>query len=185
MMKSSRGKVIVSVLTFGLVLAITVLLFVLRNRIAHIQVYGYPVVFLLSILANATLILPLPGVALASLLGANPSFNPLLVAIVVGVGSAIGEMTGYLAGFSGQIVVEKSVWYYRIQDWMARYGPAAVFILAFVPNPFFDMAGISAGASKMPIPKFLFWCSLGKILKMMIFAFAGATILKMFPWLVQ
>lgn len=170
-------------LVFVFVIAVTVSLFVFRNRIAHIQVVGYPVIFLLSILANATLILPLPGVALASLLGANPSFNPAIVAVVVGMGAALGEMTGYLAGYSGQTVMQRGVWYDRIQNWMRHYGGITVLVLAFIPNPLFDLAGISAGALRMPVYKFLFWCSLGKILKMLVFAYGGAGVMKIFPWI--
>jgi uncharacterized membrane protein YdjX (TVP38/TMEM64 family) len=49
----------------------------------------------------------------------------------------------------------------------------AIFILAFVPNPLFDLAGMAAGALKLPVWKFLLACSIGKILKMLMFAFAG------------
>ena len=34
--------------------------------------------------------------------------------------------------------------------------------------------GMIAGALKMPLYKFLFWCALGKIIKMLIIAFAGS-----------
>jgi len=47
-------------------------------------------------------------------------------------------------------------------------------VLALIPNPFFDLAGMAAGMLKMPLPKFLIACLLGKIIKMWIFAYAGA-----------
>jgi membrane protein DedA with SNARE-associated domain len=47
-------------------------------------------------------------------------------------------------------------------------------ILAALPNPFFDLAGMAAGALKMPIQKFIFWCVIGKIIKMLFFAYTGA-----------
>ena len=46
--------------------------------------------------------------------------------------------------------------------------------VSIFPNPFFDMAGIAAGAAKIPIWKFLLFCWIGQIIKMGIFAFAGA-----------
>ena len=36
-------------------------------------------------------------------------FNPIGVAVAAGLGAAIGELSGYLAGFSGQGVVERAV----------------------------------------------------------------------------
>ena len=101
-------------------------------------------------------------------------FNPLIVGIVAGAGAAIGELSGYMAGFSGQTVAERTKIYGRIEGWMQRYGMLTIFVLAAIPNPFFDLAGMSAGALKMPLHKFLIACLFGKIIKMLIFAYAGA-----------
>jgi membrane protein YqaA with SNARE-associated domain len=103
-------------------------------------------------------------------------FNPLGVALAAGSGSAIGELSGYLAGYSGQIVLENVRIYQRIVSWMTDHRPLAflmIFILAAVPNPFFDLAGIAAGALRFPIGHFLLWVWLGKLVKMLLFAYAG------------
>jgi membrane protein DedA with SNARE-associated domain len=68
--------------------------------------YGYPGIFLIMLMANATVFLPAPGVAVVFAMGSV--FNPLGVALAAGTGGAIGELTGYLAGFSGQAVVENT-----------------------------------------------------------------------------
>jgi len=104
-------------------------------------------------------------------------FNPFWVGVTAGSGAALGEITGYLAGYSGQAVIENREWYDRITGWMVKYGDLTVFFLALIPNPFFDIGGIVAGALKMPLWRFLFWCWLGKVLKMIIFAFAGAKVM--------
>jgi membrane protein YqaA with SNARE-associated domain len=49
----------------------------------------------------------------------------------------------------------------------------AIFGLAAIPNPFFDFAGIAAGALRFPVWQFLFWSFLGKTVKMLFFAYAG------------
>ena len=112
-------------------------------------------------------------------------FNPLGVALAAGIGAAIGEITGYLIGFSGQGVVDDIQIYKKLETWTARRGALVILILAFIPNPFFDLAGVAAGALKMPIGSFLLWTWLGKTLKMLIFAFAGAAsidwIMRLFP----
>jgi uncharacterized membrane protein YdjX (TVP38/TMEM64 family) len=177
-MDSKRRTQLIRAAVFLLVVVITVGLYLYRNQLKQFESFGYPGIFFLSILANATVIIPLPGVIITSAMGAI--FNPFWVAIAAGAGAAIGEMTGYLAGFSGQAVIERVDWHVKLEGWMRKYGDVTVLVLAFIPNPLFDMAGITAGALKMPWYRFLIWCALGKILKMMMFAYGGAGIMYTF-----
>jgi uncharacterized membrane protein YdjX (TVP38/TMEM64 family) len=133
--------------------------------------YGYPGVFLIALLANATVFLPAPGVAVVFAMG--NIFNPLVVALAAGAGGALGELSGYLAGFSGQAVVERTDVYERINPWVQNYGIYAILVLSAVPNPFFDVAGVAAGIAKMPIRRFLLACWVGQTIKMAMFAYAG------------
>jgi len=59
--------------------------------------------------------------------------------------------------------------------WMQKNGPLAVLLLAAVPNPVFDLAGVTAGALKMPLAKFLLWCFFGEVIKMYLFAMVGSS----------
>ena len=154
------------------VIGITIFVFSVRDRAAELEAYGYPGIFALSLLANSTVILPAPGIALTYAFGAV--FNPIGVALAAGAGAALGELTGYLAGFSGQGVVDDIPMYSRITRWTEQYGGWVILLLAFVPNPFFDIAGAAAGALKMRIDRFLFWAFIGKVLKMLVIAYAGA-----------
>lgn len=173
-MKAERKQILLRVSLLFIVVAITTLLFFYRNDLQKLAHLGYGGIFILSILANATLILPVPGVVLTTAMGAI--FNPFWVAVAAGLGAAIGEITGYLAGYSGQIIIEQKEWYDRLTRWMKRYGDITVLIMAIVPNPFFDLAGIAAGMLRLPLPRFLFWCAIGKIIKMMAFAYSGSTL---------
>jgi membrane protein YqaA with SNARE-associated domain len=164
--------------TLLLVIGLTVGIYLLRDQAKWLASLGYVGIFLLSILANATIILPAPGVAFVFGLGAV--YNPLLVAVAAGAGAAIGELSGYLAGFSGNIVVEHRARLQRLVPWMTKYGPWTILILAIIPNPIFDLAGIVAGMLKMPVWKFLLFCMIGKIIKMLLFAYAGSLSI---PWL--
>lgn len=107
-------------------------------------------------------------------------FNPFWVAIASGAGAALGELSGYLAGFSGQPMLEKSETVKKMTAWMQHNQSWTIFILALVPNPLFDMAGFIAGAARMPAWKFLFFCLMGKIAKMLAFAYLGAGIFSVF-----
>lgn len=182
-MTPERRTTLLRILALIGVAALIVLLFVYREQVVKLQQYGYIGIFLISIAANATIIIPLPGVAITTAMGAI--FNPLSVAIAAGLGAALGELSGYLAGFSGQAVVEKVSFYGKLTGWMQahpRLNMLAILVLAFIPNPLFDIAGMAAGALKIPPWKFLIPCAIGKILKMVLFAYAGAA---SFDWLMK
>jgi membrane protein YqaA with SNARE-associated domain len=163
-----------------LLAASTILLIKFRDQVQAFGHYGYPGIFLVSFFSNATIIFPIPGVVFTSAMGAV--FNPYWVAVASGLGAALGEMTGYLAGYSGQVILKNRDWYDRLTKLMRKYGDLTVLIMALVPNPVFDLAGMAAGMLKMPVARFLIWCSIGKILKMLFFAQTGASILNLFKF---
>ena len=165
---------ILRIFTLLVVIGILVLLYVFRGQVKKLENYGYIGIFLISIAANATIIIPIPGVAFTTAMGAI--FNPIGVAVAAGLGAALGELTGYMAGCSGQGVVERSALYNRLVNWMRGHQNLAyglIVLLAFIPNPLFDVAGMASCALKLPVWKFLITCAVGKILKMLMFAYAG------------
>jgi membrane protein YqaA with SNARE-associated domain len=147
-----------------------VLLF--RERLAGLAACGYAGIFLISLLGNATLILPAPSI-LAVFAGGGV-FNPIAVGLAAGVGEALGELTGYLAGYGGRAVIEKRALYDRLEGWTRRNGAVTIILLSAIPNPFFDLAGIAAGALRFPLPRFLLFCWAGKTLKSLAIAVMGA-----------
>ena len=153
-------------------IAITAIVYLLRDRLQDVAGYGYPGLFLISILGNATIVLPVPTL-LAAFLGGSV-YHPVLVGVISAAGATIGELTGYLAGLGGQAIVENRAMYDRFQGWMSRYGLITLFVLAAIPNPFFDVAGILAGMSRMKVHTFMLLTWAGKIVKFVGFAFLGA-----------
>ena len=153
-------------------IAITVAGYLLRDELKNLEVLGYPGVFLISLISNATVVLPAPGFIVTIVAGSI--FNPILVAIAAAAGATLGELTGYLAGYSGRGVLERSPSYDRLEELMERYGGWTVLVLAATPNPFFDLAGAAAGALRMPVVAFLGWAYIGKMIKMLALAYAGA-----------
>lgn len=142
-----------------------------RDHLEELKRYGYATVFAVGLVSNATVILPVPGLAVSSVLGGV--FNPWIVGIVGGMGQALGELSGYLAGYSGQTLLDDRPLYPRLRDWMRRYGLLTVFVLAVIPNPVFDVAGVAAGALRFPVWKFLLSCTAGKVIKNILFALVG------------
>jgi uncharacterized membrane protein YdjX (TVP38/TMEM64 family) len=173
-MNDKRRLSILRVLALMGVVTLIFTLFVFRDQVIKLEGYGYVGIFLLSIAANATIIIPLPGIAFTTAMGAI--FNPVGVAVAAGLGASIGELSGYLTGFSGRGLVERASLYSRLITWMKAHQNLAygmILFLAFIPNPLFDLAGMASGGLKLPLWKFLLACAIGKILKMLMFAYAG------------
>ena len=159
------------ILALFVVVGITLYIYSIRNRVEQFAGFGYPGIFLIALLANATVLLPAPGVAVIYAMGAI--FNPLGVGLAAGLGGTIGELSGYLAGFGGQAVVERMDIYNRVKPWVDKYGGWAILVLSAIPNPFFDIAGIAAGIARMPLQTFLLFSGVGQLIKMTAFALAG------------
>jgi membrane protein YqaA with SNARE-associated domain len=155
-----------------LVLGISIAIFVFRDQLVRLAAVGYVGIFLVSLLANATIILPAPSLALVFAMGS--ALPPLAVGLLAGTGEALGELTGYAAGFAGRGLIENRKHYDRMAAWMRRRGGITVFVLSLVPNPFFDLAGLVAGTLRYPLWRFLMFCWLGKVIKTTLVAWAGA-----------
>jgi len=162
----------IALLILFLVLAITVSLFIYRDKVAELGNYGYLGAFLISLVANATVLLPVPGILLFFALGAT--FNPVLVGLAAGIAAPIGEVTGYMAGYSGRQIAQRSRLYTRLVNWIDRWGFLAIFIFSLVPFFLFDLAGIAAGALRFPFWKFFLVCWLGRTILYTVVALAGA-----------
>lgn len=156
--------------------------FFLIPDIERFQYYGYPGVFLISLIGNATVVLPVPSLAVTFAMGAVLSWP--IVGLVAGIGEALGETTGYLAGLGGRAVIENREMYDRLRYWMENHGMLTIFVLSVIPNPFIDLAGISAGALKYGFHKFLFAAWIGKTAKTLFFAWAGSHSVGWLMWFV-
>jgi uncharacterized membrane protein YdjX (TVP38/TMEM64 family) len=175
-----RRLILLRILAFVLVIGIMVAIFIFRDQVRELSRFGYLGAFLITLIANATIFVPIPGVWVVFAMGAV--FNPFFLAIFAGLGAAAGELSGYLLGFSGQGLAERSKLYDRIYAFMdrhQRWSDLLILIMAFIPNPFFDLAGISAGTLKIPVLRFYFFCALGSILKMLAFSYGGNTFMNL------
>ncbi len=133
---------------------------------------GYAATFYLNLIGAATIILPLPGV-LAACVAAETSFglNPVLIGLSGAAGATLGETTAYLAGYAGHNAATNLRWYPRIHRLMERNGSITIFVVSAIPTPFFDLAGIAAGALKFPFSKFMMYVFAGKTLRLIIMAY--------------
>ncbi|MFC2058024.1 VTT domain-containing protein [Chloroflexota bacterium] len=126
----------------------------------------------MGIIGSASPIWPLPG-AWAAFIAAGLGLNPLLLGLAAGFGEGLGELTGYTAGFGGQVVVKRFKMYYRVEGWMWKRGGLTIFLVSAIPNFLVKLASAAAGAIKYPVWKFFLLCWAGKTIKSFGFAFAG------------
>jgi len=160
------------ILALIVVLATVPLAYFANDFIGDWGALGYTGAFLVSLVSSAAIVFPVPGLAVVFALGA--SLNPFLVGIVAGLGMALGEFTGYLAGYSGEAVLHRIKFYGRLEGWMRSHGWAVIFVSAVIPNPLFDVVGAMAGAFDYPAWKFFIFCFAGKVVKSVMVALAGA-----------
>ncbi len=187
---SKRRQWLPVAVLFALAIGASVgLYYLLQYLIAHFEIQveefahvAYLVVFGTTLACNATVIVPVP-IATTIMIAAASKWNLLLIALVASIGGSLGEISGYYVGYLGKriVVAESIVGYDRVVGWVNRYGPLAVFLLAFQPIFPFDIAGIIAGASKMPLWKFLSACWAGKFPKYILFCYLGLGVFHFLP----
>ena len=162
-----------------LTIAISMLIFMNRDKVVELAPYGYIGVFLVSVISCSSIVVPVPGWIMVATMGAI--LNPVLVGVISGIGGTIGEITGYLLGYGGRIATKETGIYARMVQWMKRWGNITIFVLALIPNPFFDVAGIAAGILRFPLWKFILLGAAGRIPKNILFAYIGIWGIKFLP----
>lgn len=169
---ANRGSCAIRAGALLLVITITLAISLNRDRLQEFSTLGYLGAFLAMLLSNATLVLPAPGLFIVFALGST--LNPILVGICAAVGATLGELTGYVTGYSGLTLLEDTSVARTIKVWMQRNGVITIFVLSAIPNPFFDLAGLIAGATRMPAWRFLSTALCGKTIQAIAIALAGS-----------
>jgi len=143
---------------------------------------AYLIVFGVTLVANMTVIAPVP-IAVIVMITVAQNWNPVLAALSAALGGSIGELTGYFAGYTGRKIAisNEFVSMTKIEHWVNRWGPWAIAFLAFQPIIPFDIGGIAAGAVRMPLPKFMLALFAGKLPKYILLAYIGIGAITLFP----
>ncbi len=140
--------------------------------------WGYPMLWVISGLRASSVILPIPGGGLTIAAGAimDPLWGipvPIAVGVTAGSAESLGEFTGYWAGVNGGKLMEGRRLYEMVRRWIRKAPFPTMFVMAFTPSPVFDIAGIAAGAARVPIRIFFPAILLGKIGRGMAMAAVG------------
>jgi len=141
--------------------------------------YGYFGIFLISLIGALSIIFPIPYTVIIFALGGLKVgeawvFEPLLIAVAAGIGSAIGEFSGYLLGVGGRKVISDK--YKKKMDFLVRvfnkYGPITIFLFALTPLPD-DLLFIPMGVMRYSIVKAFIPALIGKFCMNLIVAYSG------------
>jgi len=159
---------LLAALCFSVLIAF--LMFEFRYVIAELGKWGYLGVFFIEMANSATIMFPTPGQTYTFALGAM--LNPLMIGLIGGIGSAIGELTGYAVGVKTGHRFQGGRIFARLQKFTMRWGGLALFLFATIPGPF-EVAGLWAGTVRYPLARFFVFVAVGKILKVTAFALAG------------
>ena len=195
-----RSRVIVghSIIAFILIFsaalaAATIYLDINSDRLKALGYFG---IFFLNLISTSTFFIPVPGLTAAGqalIVSEAPRLGAWQVGIIGGIGMGLGEITAYVAGALGREVargrqVGGPGWFrnavIRIARWinwlMLRYGMITLFVLSAVPNPVFEIAGLTAGAVRMNFWRFLGSVTAGKVVRGLALAYIGELSIHLF-----
>jgi len=142
-----------------------------------INTFGYLGIFIVEAIANATLFFPIPGAIFT--MASGLFLNPIIVGIYAGLGAAVGELTGYLIGFGGGVLIEDKVKFKPMRRVYAKYGLWTIYIFSAIPFPF-DVIGITCGILRVRPLVFFVLTALGKITSRVMLAAVGTQVANIF-----
>lgn len=195
--KSRGGRIALAAGAGALVLVPSIALLILPIWVdlseGRFATLGYGGVFVANLASTATVFIPVPGLTAAGQTlindqGAaqNDVFRVILFGLAGGTGMALGEVTAYAAGAVGSEVAREG----RLQapqpvrplvegairgvDWlMDHFAFVTLMVLSAIPNPAFELAGITAGAVRMNFWRFMGAVLIGKNARGLLLAFLG------------
>jgi len=159
----------------SLLMAVAVVYF--WEYVQALKGYGYLGAFFISILGGATIIIPVPMLAVVFALGGV--LTPYWVGVAAGLGETVGAVTIYMTGHGGGAALSNIKYgkvqaiYSRLMHWMERRGSWTLFVLSAVLNPFFYPAALAAGALRFGLRRYFLICLAGKLIKGITVAYAG------------
>ena len=177
---SKKKTIIYDAVVLSVLLLFGVVAFFASDLIRKYSTASYIGILFFSFLSNSTVLLPAPS----SLVVIEYSLilNPFLVAILGGLGAAVGEMTGFLVGYHSKRIISHNKRFrsLRILEWIERkfksHPYLLVFIFSLIPFPVFDIVGIMSGAAKLKPTLFFASTLIGKTIKMLFYVIVAMNI---------
>jgi membrane protein YqaA with SNARE-associated domain len=146
--------------------------------------HGYLGIFTISLIGALSIFFPVPYTIIIFGLGTTGVFDPVLIAIAAGLGSGVGEFSGYLLGFYGRKIISQEK--RRKMEFMVkvfdRFGPFGIFLFALTPLPD-DLLFIPLGMMHYNILKAFIPAVIGKTCMNFIVASGGMAAGSFLEWI--
>ena len=178
-----RWEFWVGLLSLAVTFGFAILIVFYWQDVQELAGFSYLGLFIISILGGATVIIPVPSLAVQFSMGAV--LHPAIVGAVAGLGTGIGGTLIYLFGRSGRRIFyradyspqdSKNIfvrWTVKIINWAKNRGMLAVFLMSAMLNPIFFPLALAIGASRFQMWKFFTMCWAGNTVKSMVIAYLG------------
>lgn len=166
--KTSKPRVGILELTLSILIIIVsmYLIYTYSAQIKSLGKLGYLGAGIIAFLSSATVFIPGPGLLVIGSM--SNIFNPILLAVIAGVGAGFGESIGYFSGEGLRKTIHKDRIEKDIEKYKSlikKYGVVIILIFASFPNPLFDIIGIASGFIEIPKKTFLAAVISGNIVK--------------------
>ena len=168
---------IYAIIVFISSIVLSVVFFVYRDFFRGASSLGLLGLFVINFVSSAGFFVSGPASIVAAIAGGN-LYSPILVALITSFGACLGDMLGFAFGYSGRKLARKKLDRHKIVKFLEkrfdRHGDAIIFILAIIPNPFFDAIGILAGLASYPPLKFFMIMLVGRFLRYWSLSYLGS-----------
>ncbi len=178
-------------------LAASAILLVFAPQVSqsNLQSLGYLGLFIANLLGTALFLPPVPGLTAAAqglVVALAATLNPFAVAVIAGSAMSLGEFSPYIAGRGLRELADQralptgrfgrlaQTTGHKVRVLMENYGVPTLFALAAVPNPVFEVAGITAGSNRMRVWRFFVPVSAGKFVRAGLLVLIGHQFLHFF-----
>lgn len=168
----------IAISTAVLSIGLSVAFIIFKDLLKDASALGLFGIFLINAIASATLFVASP--AFLTVFTGGSIYPPVLVALAGSLGSASGDILGFVLGSSGRKVLDhklqKHFWLRVLESVFRKHANWILFLFAFIPNPIFDSIGILAGIFAVPLPRFFAIVFVGRFIRFLAFAYLGSKI---------
>jgi membrane protein YqaA with SNARE-associated domain len=169
-----RQHIVVAGAGVAVFLALNVAVYFAPIDYSALTSFAYIGAFLVCLLANALVAIPIPYIPIIAHIGATADSAAIVVAMGA-LGSVLGESVAFFIGRAEQGLVSERPIYKRLhriaeRKWLAGL---VVFGLAVPLNPLFDVAGLAAGAIGMRYRVFFIAVFAARILRLALIVWLG------------
>jgi len=136
--------------------------------------FAYVGAFIVTFLANALIVIPIPYIPIVAHIGATAEM-PWLVVVLGALASVLGESVAFLAGRAEEGLASEHPVYRRLHRVAQRplLVGAMLFAFAVPPNPIFDVAGLAAGATGVRYRVFFLAVFAARLVRLAVIVWLG------------